>query len=165
MVIRRAVPVHLARIWCVAPSQINLAWITLTKQDIKARVGRLTYDQLAGSPLESSGPPRSASARSSRPLIIACVVFVLTALVAARAIVQLERDRLQHERTLISGAAKDHAQLLEAHVERALSANYALAALVRCTGSRTYTGRRGAPHPNRITDGSPFVRAGPIPNQ
>ena len=44
---------------------------------------------------------------------------------------QLERERLQSKRVVISGYAKDHAQLLEVHVNRALSASYALAALVR----------------------------------
>ena len=81
--------------------------------------------------MESSGPSHSASDRSSRPLIIACCIFLLATLVAAFLVVQSERDRLRRERTLISGYAKDHAQLLEVHVERALSACYALAALVR----------------------------------
>jgi diguanylate cyclase (GGDEF)-like protein/PAS domain S-box-containing protein len=43
----------------------------------------------------------------------------------------LERDRLQRKRTVISGYAQDQARLLEVHVDRALSASYALAALVR----------------------------------
>ena len=43
----------------------------------------------------------------------------------------MERARLQHERTLVQGYARDHAQHLEVYVDRALSATYALAALVR----------------------------------
>jgi diguanylate cyclase (GGDEF)-like protein/PAS domain S-box-containing protein len=81
--------------------------------------------------LESSGRSRSTSDRRGRPLIVACCVFVLTALVAACLVARFERDRLQHKRILSSGYAKDHARLLEVHVDRALSATYALAALVR----------------------------------
>jgi hypothetical protein len=108
-------------------SQKRLGCITLTKQDTAVR-GCVTHDQLAGSPLESSGRSRSTSDRWSRPLIVSCCVLVLTALVAVCLVAQLERDRLQRKRILVSGYAKDHARLLEVHVDRALSASYALAA-------------------------------------
>jgi diguanylate cyclase (GGDEF)-like protein/PAS domain S-box-containing protein len=69
--------------------------------------------------------------RTTRSVGIACGIFLLVALVAAASIWQLERARLQHERALVSGFAKDHARHLEVYIQRALSATYALAALVR----------------------------------
>jgi diguanylate cyclase (GGDEF)-like protein/PAS domain S-box-containing protein len=58
-------------------------------------------------------------------------VFLLAASIAAGLLAQIERNRLEHERTLVSGYAKDHARHLKVYIERALSATYALAALVR----------------------------------
>jgi diguanylate cyclase (GGDEF)-like protein/PAS domain S-box-containing protein len=57
-------------------------------------------------------------------------VFVVACLIAAVAVVQSERARRQHERTLATAHIRDHAHFLENSVTRALSASYALAALV-----------------------------------
>jgi diguanylate cyclase (GGDEF)-like protein/PAS domain S-box-containing protein len=75
--------------------------------------------------------PRSQSRHPTRSLLVACSVLVLASLAAASLVAQLERNRLRHERSLISGYAKDNARHLEVYIERALSATYALAALVR----------------------------------
>ena len=57
-------------------------------------------------------------------------MFVVACLIAAVAVVQSERARRQHERTLATAHIRDHAHFLENSVTRALSASYALAALV-----------------------------------
>jgi len=57
-------------------------------------------------------------------------VFVIAGLVAAAAIAQSEQDRRQRERALVSAHIKDHARFLESYLNRAMSASYALAALV-----------------------------------
>ena len=80
---------------------------------------------------KSGGLTQDQGSRSHRSLIIACSVFLLASLVAASLIVYLEHERLRHERTLASGYAKDHARHLEVYVDRAMSACYALAALIR----------------------------------
>ena len=72
-----------------------------------------------------------SAGRSARSLLVACIVFVLTALAAASLVAGIQRDRLQHERTLIGGYAKDHAEHIGVYIARALSATYALATLVR----------------------------------
>ena len=78
-----------------------------------------------------SEQPRSKGSRSTHSLIIGCAVFLLASLVAAGSVAQLERNRLRNARTLAAGLATDHARHLEVYIERALSASYALAALVR----------------------------------
>ena len=57
-------------------------------------------------------------------------MFVVACLIAALAVVQSERARQQHERALVAAHIRDHAHYLENYVIRALSASYALAALV-----------------------------------
>ena len=57
-------------------------------------------------------------------------MFVIACLIAALAVVQSERARQQHERALVAAHIRDHAHYLENYVTRALSASYALAALV-----------------------------------
>ena len=57
-------------------------------------------------------------------------MFVVACLIAALAVVQSERARQQHERALVAAHIRDHAHYLENYVTRALSASYALAALV-----------------------------------
>jgi diguanylate cyclase (GGDEF)-like protein/PAS domain S-box-containing protein len=57
-------------------------------------------------------------------------VFVIAALVAAVIALQAERARRHHERALVAGYVRDYAHQLESYVTRALSASYALAALV-----------------------------------
>ena len=58
------------------------------------------------------------------------VVFFVAGLIAALAILQSEQARRQHERTLVAAHIRDYAHFLEDYVTRALSASYALAALV-----------------------------------
>ncbi len=57
-------------------------------------------------------------------------VFVVTALIAAITVVQSESARRQHERALVASHVGDYARQLETYITRALSASYALAALV-----------------------------------
>jgi diguanylate cyclase (GGDEF)-like protein/PAS domain S-box-containing protein len=61
-------------------------------------------------------------------------VFVVTAVVATTAILQVERVRRQHERAVVAGYIADYAHHLESYITRALSASYALAALVEAGG-------------------------------
>src|SRR5262245_46576616 len=63
-----------------------------------------------------------------------CGVFLLASLIAVIGIIQSERARLRHERALVEGLARDHAHHLEAYIDRAMSATYALAALVETAG-------------------------------
>jgi len=62
---------------------------------------------------------------------MAILVFLIAAAGATAIIWRLEQDRLQIERTHIFNHTGDHAHAIERHIERALSAAYALAALVR----------------------------------
>ncbi len=62
---------------------------------------------------------------------IAILVFVLAVLTSAALIWQLEHQRIEHERAEVYALAQDHARAAQAHVDRALSAVYALAALVQ----------------------------------
>jgi diguanylate cyclase (GGDEF)-like protein/PAS domain S-box-containing protein len=66
-----------------------------------------------------------------RPLFAAVMVFLLTASVAASLIWHLETLRLRTERAHTAVEANGHAQTLQQNIERALSATYALAVLVR----------------------------------
>ena len=68
---------------------------------------------------------------TARLLMAASVVFLLAAAVAASLIWQTEQRNFREERARVTGLAKDHAHALESSIERALSATYALAALVR----------------------------------
>ncbi|MCX7157497.1 MAG: diguanylate cyclase [Rhodocyclales bacterium] len=66
-----------------------------------------------------------------RLLAAASIVFLLAAAAAAGLIWHAEQHNFQEERSRVTGLAKDHAHALETGIERALSATYALAALVR----------------------------------
>lgn len=68
--------------------------------------------------------------RAFHPLAVALVVFLLAAVTAASLIRRLERDDLREERVRVSNLAGDQAHALQGNIERALSATYALAALV-----------------------------------
>jgi diguanylate cyclase (GGDEF)-like protein/PAS domain S-box-containing protein len=63
-----------------------------------------------------------------------CGVFLLSTLAAAGIVIQSEQARIRHDRVLTSGYAKDHARHLEAYIDRAMSATYALAALIETAG-------------------------------
>ncbi|MBI4291207.1 MAG: PAS domain S-box protein [Betaproteobacteria bacterium] len=67
----------------------------------------------------------------SRPLVAAFVVFLLGAVAAASLIWRLERDDLQDQRAQASNVMIDHGHTLQRGIERALSAAYALEALLR----------------------------------
>ena len=69
--------------------------------------------------------------RPLRPLLAACVVFLLAAVAATTLIRRLEQQAGAEERTRIANLAGDHADALRRNFEQALSATYALAALVR----------------------------------
>jgi len=68
---------------------------------------------------------------NQRPLVVALGTFLLAAVIAVSLIWQSEQHRLQEDRARFDSLAKDHARALETTIERALSATYALAALVR----------------------------------
>ncbi len=68
--------------------------------------------------------------RPLRPLAVALAVFLFAAAAAASLIRHLQQDDLREERVRISKLAGDQAHALQGNIERALSATYALAALV-----------------------------------
>jgi two-component system, cell cycle sensor histidine kinase and response regulator CckA len=65
------------------------------------------------------------------PLVVAVIVFLFSAVFSAMLIWRLELYRLQDKRAEASVIARDYAHLLENNIERALSATYPLAALIR----------------------------------
>jgi diguanylate cyclase (GGDEF)-like protein/PAS domain S-box-containing protein len=69
--------------------------------------------------------------RSLRPLLVAAVVFLLAGVAVTVMIRHGEQHNRQEERARVSNLAGDHAVALQRNIERALSATYALAALVR----------------------------------
>jgi sensor domain CHASE-containing protein len=64
-------------------------------------------------------------------LIAPVVVFLLSLLVGALLVWQAAQQREQQARDRLADVASDHAQAIQRNIERALSATYALAALVR----------------------------------
>ena len=75
--------------------------------------------------------PRSPIGRSTHPFAVAMMIFLIAAATASAVIWRSEQNRIQIEQARISDLAGDHAQAIQRHLERALSATYALAALVR----------------------------------
>ncbi len=69
--------------------------------------------------------------RMSRPLTVALAVFLLAGSVAAGLVWQSEENALRQHRARVAALASDNARALEIGIERALSATYALAAMVR----------------------------------
>jgi diguanylate cyclase (GGDEF)-like protein/PAS domain S-box-containing protein len=69
--------------------------------------------------------------RISRSWIVACAIFLTTAVAAAVLIWNSENQRRSEAKTRVADLAGDHAQALQRGIERALSATYAVAALVR----------------------------------
>ena len=67
----------------------------------------------------------------ARQRLLALLVFAATAAVAVLWIVHSERQERVEARVLAADLAADHAQSLQRGIERALSATYAIAALVR----------------------------------
>jgi sensor domain CHASE-containing protein len=69
--------------------------------------------------------------RSPPPYLAAAIVFILAAIVAVTIVWRSEQNRLQLERARVSDVAGDYAHTIQANIERALSATYSLAAMVR----------------------------------
>jgi PAS domain S-box-containing protein len=66
-----------------------------------------------------------------RPMVLASVVFVISALALGALVWHLHVRDIKEERAYLSDKASHHARTLQTSLERALSATYALAALVR----------------------------------
>lgn len=66
-----------------------------------------------------------------RSLVAAIIMFMASASVAGLLVLQSEQQRLRELRIHLAEMAGDHAQVIQRNIERALSATYALAALVR----------------------------------
>lgn len=75
--------------------------------------------------------PSAAKAFLGRPLTVAMVVFVVSALATGAWVWQSERSALHDERIRLSALAADQANAIQTTVERALSATFAIAAMVR----------------------------------
>jgi diguanylate cyclase (GGDEF)-like protein/PAS domain S-box-containing protein len=75
--------------------------------------------------------PASNLSEKVRQRLLALLVFAATAAVAVWWIVHSERQERVEARVLAADLAADHAQSLQRGIERALSATYAIAALVR----------------------------------
>jgi len=75
----------------------------------------------------------SAMLRLTNPRLLAaaCTVFLLACAMAAGLIWQSEQRDIREERSRVTAQAKDHAHALETSIERALSATFAMAAMVR----------------------------------
>jgi signal transduction histidine kinase/sensor domain CHASE-containing protein len=69
--------------------------------------------------------------RPFRPHVAAITILVFSLLCSAALIWRLEQRRLELEQARVSDLAGDHAHLLQAGIERVLSATFSLAALVR----------------------------------
>ena len=73
----------------------------------------------------------TATARFGRPFAVALAVFVVAAMSCAAVIWKLEQRALAAERLRVTALASDHAHTIQATMERALSATYSIAAMVR----------------------------------
>jgi len=73
----------------------------------------------------------TATPRFARPLAVAVAVFVLVALTSILVIWKLEQRNQSAERLRVAALVTDHAHAIQATVERALSATYSIAAMVR----------------------------------
>ena len=71
------------------------------------------------------------SPRQPHPIRVAVLVFLLTALASAGLIWQLERAQLEATRVNAYTLAYDHAHAAQEHIDRAISAVYALSVLVQ----------------------------------
>ncbi len=79
---------------------------------------------------------RSDFAKLNRPTRVAIMVFTLACLISAAIIWNMERNRVDNERARLYALASDHAIAAQNHLDRALSAVYALAALVQQSHGR-----------------------------
>ncbi len=78
-----------------------------------------------------STPQTSATPQNARPMAIAVIVFVLTAMASGAVVWTLEQRNMASQRMRIDAMASDHAHAIQATMERALSATYSIAAMVR----------------------------------
>jgi diguanylate cyclase (GGDEF)-like protein len=72
-----------------------------------------------------------AKTHSSRPLLAALSVFVVAAIVSAALVWKLEQRTADNERMRVAALASDHAHAIQATMDRARSATYSIAAMVR----------------------------------
>lgn len=85
-----------------------------------------------------SSVTREAALSRPRPIVVAAAVFCIALVASAALIWRMEQQRLQVARSGVSSLAGSHAHALQISIERALSAAYSLAALVR-QGNGTVT--------------------------
>jgi len=76
-------------------------------------------------------PPAIACKRPFRPHVAAITILVVSLVCSATLVWRSEQRRFEFEQAQVSDLAGDHAHLLQAGIERALSATLSLAALVR----------------------------------
>jgi len=69
--------------------------------------------------------------KSMQPMRVAGIIFLLASLLSAGLIWQQERLRMEHARAEVYALAQDHAKAAQEHLDRTLSAVYAMAALVQ----------------------------------
>jgi len=75
--------------------------------------------------------PTTETSSHRRPLAVAWTVFVVAALASAGVIWKLEQRSLATDRLRMEALASDHAHAIQSTMERALSATYSIAAMVR----------------------------------
>ncbi len=76
-------------------------------------------------------PDTTAKQPMDRPLVVACAVFVLAAMVCTALIWKTEQRDAAAQRARMENLASDHAHSIQATMERALSVTYSIEALVR----------------------------------
>jgi diguanylate cyclase (GGDEF)-like protein len=76
-------------------------------------------------------PDTTAKPRMDRPLMVACVVFALAVVACTVVIWKTEQRDAAVQRAHMAALASDHAHAIQTTMERALSATYSIAALVR----------------------------------
>jgi diguanylate cyclase (GGDEF)-like protein/PAS domain S-box-containing protein len=108
-----------------APIEIakGLLFVAVTSVLLYLLLGRLGLGGDSGAAL--------ASPSARRPLLAAGLVFLIAAVVSGLMVRQSEQQREQQRRARITDMAHDHALVIQRSIEHALSATYALAALVR----------------------------------
>jgi diguanylate cyclase (GGDEF)-like protein/PAS domain S-box-containing protein len=76
-------------------------------------------------------PDTTAKPRMDRPIVVACAVFALALMVCTVVIWKTERNDVTAQRQRMASLASDHAHAIQTTMERALSATYSIAAMVR----------------------------------
>ena len=78
-----------------------------------------------------SKPQPSAEPQNGRPMAVALIVFVLAAIASGTVVWTQEQRNMASQRMRMEAMASDHAHDIQTTVERALSATYSIAAMVR----------------------------------